>query len=69
MDWISILTATALLLLMAVGSGGCRYDRESRMAEIRALQAEGQFDASIAPLRVFLTTDSSHLIVRVGLQD
>jgi tetratricopeptide (TPR) repeat protein len=60
MDWISILTATALLLLMAVGSGGCRYDRESRMAEIRALQAEGQFDASIAPLRVFLTTDSSH---------
>jgi len=58
-----VATLTALLiavaLLLTVG-GGCRYDRESRLAEIRALQAEGQFDASIAPLRVYLTTDSSH---------
>lgn len=56
---MAVLPLITTALLLAVGFG-CRYDRESRMAEIRALQAEGQFDASIAPLRVFLTTESTN---------
>ncbi len=52
-----ILVALALALLSTTA---CQYDRESRLAEIRALQAAGQFDESIAPLRVFLTADANH---------
>ncbi len=55
------LAAIALcLLLMSLGTTACQYDRESRLAEIRALQAAGQFDESIAPLRVLLTAEADH---------
>lgn len=55
----SHLVATLLILLAAL-TPACQYDRESRMAEIRALQAAGQFDESIAPLRVLLTAEAEH---------
>ena len=51
--------ATALLVVL-LATSACQYDRESRMAEIRALQAAGQFDESIAPLRVLLTAEADH---------
>jgi tetratricopeptide (TPR) repeat protein len=51
------LPAVLLLLLTATA---CQYDRESRLAEIRALQSSGQFDESIAPLRVLLTAEADH---------
>jgi tetratricopeptide (TPR) repeat protein len=50
---LTVITFTVLLLATA-----CQYDRESRLAEIRALQAAGQFEESIAPLRVLLTADA-----------
>lgn len=53
-------TLVATLLLLLVSTTACQYDRESRLAEIRALQAAGQFDESIAPLRVLLTADADH---------
>jgi tetratricopeptide (TPR) repeat protein len=52
--------AVALALLLATFTTACRYDRESRLAEIRALQAAGQFQESIAPLRVLLTAEAEH---------
>ena len=48
------------LAALLVSSTGCQYDREARMEEIRALQAAGQFDESIAPLRVMLTAEADH---------
>jgi tetratricopeptide (TPR) repeat protein len=53
------LAALALCLsLFGLGTTACQYDREFRLAEIRALQAAGQFDESIAPLRVLLTAEA-----------
>lgn len=49
-----------LITSIAVVSGGCQSDPEARLAEIRAMQAAGQFDSSIQPLRVLLTTQSNH---------
>ena len=49
-----------LVVLLAAFTTACQYDRESRLAEIRALHAAGQFDESIAPLRVLLTADAEH---------
>jgi tetratricopeptide (TPR) repeat protein len=48
------------VLVALLATTACQYDRESRMAEIRALQAAGQFDESIAPLRVLLTAEADH---------
>jgi len=50
----------ALIALLASFTTACQYDRESRLAEIRALHAAGQFDESIAPLRVLLTADAEN---------
>ncbi|MEE2673874.1 MAG: tetratricopeptide repeat protein [Myxococcota bacterium] len=49
-----------LVALLASFTTACQYDRESRLAEIRALHAAGQFDESIAPLRVLLTADAEN---------
>ncbi len=57
------LRSTAMILaaaLLLAGSTACQYDRDSRLAEIRALQTAGQFEESIAPLRVFLTAEADH---------
>ena len=52
----SLLTAVALAAL-ALTSLGCSRDVESRLAEIRALQEGGEFEASIEPIRVLLHTE------------
>ena len=52
------VVAAAFVALLSTTA--CQYDRDSRMAEIRALQAAGQFDESIAPLRVLLTAEADH---------
>ena len=39
---------------------GCGPNTESQLAEVRALQQAGQYDASIAPLRKLLAQDSGH---------
>ncbi len=49
--------AAALGLLLASVALGCGGDIESRMAEVRALQDVGQFNASIEELREILTVD------------
>jgi tetratricopeptide (TPR) repeat protein len=46
------------MLLAALLTAACQYDRETRLAEIRSLQSNGQFDESIAPLRVLLAAES-----------
>ncbi|MCP4038299.1 MAG: tetratricopeptide repeat protein, partial [bacterium] len=51
--------ATALLLGLLV-LGGCYNDPETRLAEIRAIQAGGRFEESIKPLRVLLTAEPDH---------
>ena len=53
------LVVTLCLLLTALTTA-CQYDRESRLAEVRALHAAGQFQESIAPLRVLLTAEPEH---------
>ncbi|HIC68242.1 MAG TPA: tetratricopeptide repeat protein [Candidatus Latescibacteria bacterium] len=53
------LVAVFVILLVACTTA-CQYDRESRLAEVRALHAAGQFDESIAPLRVLLTAEAEH---------
>jgi tetratricopeptide (TPR) repeat protein len=50
--------AASAILLVALLATACQYDREARLAEIRSLQANGQFDESIAPLRVLLAAES-----------
>lgn len=52
--------AAACLLMVSLASGGCYNDPETRLAEIRAIQAGGKFDASIKPLRVLLTAEPDH---------
>ena len=52
--------AVTLCLLLATLTTACQYDRESRLAEVRALHAAGQFQQSIAPLRVLLTAEPDH---------
>lgn len=51
--------AVGLVLLLMIGAG-CYNDPESRMAEIRAIQAGGRFEESIKPLRVLLTAEPDH---------
>jgi tetratricopeptide (TPR) repeat protein len=55
---LSAITLVVQVLAVLVLVTACQYDRESRLAEIRALQAAGQFEESIAPLRVLLTADA-----------
>ena len=51
----------SLLLLMFLSPlSGCYNDPESRLAEIRAIQAGGRFEESIKPLRVLLTAEPDH---------
>lgn len=45
------------MLLALAAITACQRDVESRLGEIRALQSDGQFEASIAPLRVLLTAE------------
>ncbi len=45
------------LMLGLVSLGGCYNDAETRLAEIRAIQAAGRFDDSVKPLRVLLTAE------------
>lgn len=52
-------TATCLALIGLL-LAGCYNDPESRLAEIRAIQAGGRFDESIKPLRVLLTAVPDH---------
>ncbi len=56
--------ARALLVLFLLSFltpiGGCYNDPESRLAEIRAIQAGGRFEESIKPLRVLLTAEPEH---------
>ena len=47
----------AALLCGALGGVGCGGDIESRMAEVRALQDVGQFDASVEELQAILAID------------
>ena len=47
----------AFFALVGLLLGGCYNDPETRLAEIRAIQAGGRFDESIKPLRVLLTAD------------
>ena len=58
-----------ILTLILATALGCQGDVESRLAEIRSLQAAGQFEASIEPLRGLVTPHSSHPEVnfRLGL--
>lgn len=53
--WIRAVVACVLLFGPLLG--GCYNDPESRLAEIRAIQAGGRFDESIKPLRVLLTAE------------
>ena len=46
--------------LVASLTTGCQRDSESRLAEIRALQDSGEFEASIEPTRVLLHTEPSN---------
>jgi tetratricopeptide (TPR) repeat protein len=57
---MAALRLPALLVAVLFVTSACQYDRESRLAEIRALQAAGQFEESIAPLRVLLTAEADH---------
>jgi len=50
----------AALLACALVNVACQQDVESRLTEIRALQEAGQFEPSIAPLRVLLAAEPSH---------
>jgi tetratricopeptide (TPR) repeat protein len=52
-------TATCFALIGLL-LAGCYNDPESRLAEIRAIQAGGRFDESIKPLRVLLTAAPDH---------
>ncbi|MDP6977470.1 MAG: tetratricopeptide repeat protein [Myxococcota bacterium] len=53
--------ALALLVLLSIFFlAGCYNDPESRLAEIRAIQAGGRFEESIKPLRVLLTAEPDH---------
>ena len=52
--------ATSALLVAVVVLSGCYNDPESRLAEIRAIQAGGRFEESIKPLRVLLTAEPDH---------
>lgn len=54
--------ARALTTTMLVGLvlSGCYNDPESRLAEIRAIQAGGRFEESIKPLRILLTADADN---------
>lgn len=54
------LALTFVVASLALAGAGCQSDPEARLAEIRAMQAAGQFDSSIQPLRVLLTTQSNH---------
>ncbi len=51
---------TFLALLSFLSVAGCYNDPESRLAEIRAIQAGGRFEESIKPLRVLLTAEPDH---------
>ncbi len=53
--WIRAVVAGVLLFAPLLG--GCYNDPETRLAEIRAIQAGGRFDESIKPLRVLLTAE------------
>ena len=53
-----LLTAISLALLVLTPIG-CSRDVESRLAEIRALQEGGEFEASIEPIRVLLHSEPS----------
>jgi tetratricopeptide (TPR) repeat protein len=55
---VVLLTAISLALL-ALTPVGCSRDVESRLAEIRALQQGGEFEASIEPIRVLLHSEPS----------
>jgi len=62
--------AAVLVLTLSLNLAlGCQGDIESRLAEIRSLQAAGQLEESIEPLRGLITTNSSHPEVnyRLGL--
>ena len=50
------IAATLLASLLAIL--GCGSDIESRLAEVRSLHEAGQYDASIAPLRKILASES-----------
>ncbi|MCS5635628.1 MAG: tetratricopeptide repeat protein [Myxococcota bacterium] len=54
------LPALVGLLMGQLLVTGCRVNTESQLAEVRALQQAGQYDASIAPLRKLLAHDSGH---------
>ncbi len=56
----SARAATTALLLGLLVLGGCYNDPETRLAEIRAIQAGGRFEESIKPLRVLLTAEPDH---------
>lgn len=58
-SWLSA-GAAALIVLVGLASSGCYNDPESRLAEIRAIQAGGRFEESIKPLRILLTADPDH---------
>ncbi|MBW2391051.1 MAG: tetratricopeptide repeat protein, partial [Deltaproteobacteria bacterium] len=49
--------AVVCILLFGSLLSGCYNDPETRLAEIRAIQAGGRFDESIKPLRVLLTAE------------
>ena len=51
-------TCALLLLLGAWAALGCGPNTQNQLAEIRALQEAGQFDASISPLRRLLSRES-----------
>lgn len=53
----SVLT---LIVLLGLALTGCYNDPESRLAEIRAIQAGGRFEESIRPLRILLTAEPDH---------
>ena len=51
----SVTAAVSTLLMIALlASSGCYNDPESRLAEIRVLQASGKFEESLEPLRVLI---------------
>jgi tetratricopeptide (TPR) repeat protein len=54
------LGTVACLALISLFLAGCYNDPETRLAEIRAIQAGGRFDESIKPLRVLLTAEPDH---------
>ena len=53
-----VLCALVLAFLVGLASPGCGPSTQGQLAEIRALQEAGQYEASIAPLRKLLSMES-----------